>query len=37
MAFPFYAVLGSFIGLLVTVVLNPYLYEWDILSTGHPG
>lgn len=37
MAFPFFAVVGSFIGLLVTFVLNPYLYKWDVLETWTPG
>jgi hypothetical protein len=37
MAFPFWSVVGSFAGLVVTFVLNPYLYEWGILTTWTPG
>jgi hypothetical protein len=37
MAFPFFAVLGSFIGLLITFVLNPILYDAGILHTWVPG
>lgn len=37
MAFPFFAVLGSFIGLLVTFIFNPRLYEWGVLETWKPG
>jgi len=32
MVMPFFAMLGSFIGLIITFVLNPLLYEFDILS-----
>ncbi|MDA3962079.1 MAG: peptide transporter [Planctomycetota bacterium] len=37
MAFPFFAVLGGFIGLIVTLVANPYLHEAGILQTWKPG
>ncbi len=37
MALPFFAVVGSFIGLIVTLILNPYLYQWGILSTWQRG
>ena len=37
MAFPFFSVVGSFLGLVVTLVLNPYLYEWGILTTWQKG
>ena len=37
MAFPFFAVLGNFVGLVVTLIANPYLYEAGILSTWKPG
>jgi len=37
MAFPFFAVLGNFIGLVVTLVANPYLHEWGVLNTWKPG
>lgn len=37
MVIPFWAVIGSFVGLLITVVLNPILYSTGILSTWSPG
>ncbi|NQT52202.1 peptide transporter, partial [bacterium] len=37
MVLPFFAMLGSFIGLLVTVVLNPILYRHEILTSWTPG
>lgn len=37
MVLPFYAVLGTFIGLVVTFVLNPTLYELGILNSWLPG
>ncbi len=37
MAFPFFAVLGSFIGLIVTFIANPLLYDAGILHTWTPG
>lgn len=37
MAFPFFAVLGGFIGLVVTLVANPILHDVGILTTWKPG
>jgi len=37
MVLPYYAMLGSFIGLLITFVFNPVLYEAQILSSWLPG
>jgi len=37
MVLPFFGMVGSFIGLLVTVVLNPILYNFGILHTWNPG
>ena len=37
MVLPFWAVIGGFIGLLITIILNPLLYSWDILNRWHPG
>ncbi|HMP71761.1 MAG TPA: OPT/YSL family transporter [Kiritimatiellia bacterium] len=37
MVLPFFAMLGSFIGLLVTFVLNPLLFEAGILRSWNPG
>ncbi len=37
MIFPFFAVLGSFIGLLITFVANPILYQFGILRLWAPG
>jgi hypothetical protein len=37
MALPFFAVVGTFIGLLVTVFANPWLYEAGILTTWKTG
>lgn len=36
MAMPFYAILGSFIGLVLTVIVNPILYRHQILTTWAP-
>jgi len=36
MVLPFYAMLGSFIGLVVTFILNPVLYHADILDNWSP-
>jgi len=33
MVLPFWAMVGSFVGLLITVVLNPILYQYDILKS----
>ncbi len=37
MVLPFYAMLGSFIGLLITFILNPVLYEAQVLTAWLPG
>ncbi len=37
MVLPFYAMLGSFIGLIVTFIANPILYRNDLLPTWRPG
>ncbi len=37
MILPFWAVTGTFIGLLITLVANPTLYHFDILSSWTPG
>ena len=37
MVLPFYGMLGSFIGLLVTFVANPALYHAEILTSWTPG
>ncbi len=37
MVLPFYAMVGSFIGLLFTFILNPVLYEFEILNSWLPG
>ncbi len=37
MVLPFFAMLGSFVGLVVTVVLNPILYRHEILTSWSPG
>jgi hypothetical protein len=37
MAMPFFAILGSFIGLVLTVIVNPILYKQQILTTWSPG
>jgi hypothetical protein len=37
MVMPFFAVLGSFIGLIITFIANPLLYRAEILSTWKPG
>ncbi len=37
MALPFFAMLGSFIGLVVTVVANPILYRHEVLHSWAPG
>ena len=33
MVLPYFAMVGSFVGLIVTVVLNPFLYRWGILTS----
>jgi len=37
MVLPFYGMLGSFIGLIVTFVANPLLYKGEILTSWSPG
>lgn len=37
MAFPFFAVVGGFVGVVVTLILNPILYEHGLLTTWKPG
>jgi hypothetical protein len=37
MVLPFWAVIGGFIGLIVTIVANPILYGYGILHRWHPG
>ncbi len=37
MVLPFWAVIGGFIGLIITVVANPILYKHGILTRWHPG
>ncbi len=37
MVLPFWAVIGGFIGLVITVVANPILYKHGILTRWHPG
>lgn len=37
MVMPFYAVLGSFIGLIITMVANPILYHFGILNSFEKG
>ena len=37
MVLPFFAMLGSFVGLLITFVLNPILYKFEILTSWRSG
>ncbi|HSL40395.1 MAG TPA: peptide transporter, partial [Desulforhopalus sp.] len=37
MVLPFWAVIGGFIGLIITIILNPLLYSAGILHRWHPG
>jgi hypothetical protein len=37
MVLPFWAVIGGFIGLIITIILNPLLYSAGILTRWHPG
>lgn len=37
MVLPFWAVIGGLVGLIITVVANPFLYRSGILSRWHPG
>ena len=37
MVLPFWAVIGGFIGVIITIVANPILYQNGILNRWHPG
>lgn len=37
MVIPFWAVIGAFVGLLITFILNPILYKCNILTNWSPG
>lgn len=37
MVLPFWAVIGGLIGLIITVVANPIMYDMGILTRWHPG
>ena len=37
MVLPFWAVMGGLIGLIITIVANPMLYQHGILNRWHPG
>ncbi|MDJ0783012.1 MAG: peptide transporter [Desulfosarcinaceae bacterium] len=37
MVLPFWAVIGGFVGLVITVVANPFLHKAGILTRWHPG
>ncbi|RMD79581.1 MAG: peptide transporter, partial [Lentisphaerae bacterium] len=37
MVLPFWAMVGSFVGLLITMVLNPILYHFEVLHSWIPG
>ncbi|MFC1896776.1 peptide transporter, partial [Thermodesulfobacteriota bacterium] len=37
MVLPFWAVIGGLVGLVITIVLNPFLYHHGILKRWHPG
>jgi hypothetical protein len=37
MVLPFWAVVGGFVGLIVTIILNPYLHSQGMLTTWRPG
>jgi len=37
MVLPFYGMLGSFIGLIITFVANPVLYKFEYLTSWQPG
>jgi hypothetical protein len=37
MVLPYYAMVGSFIGLITTLILNPVLYHYHVLTTWQPG
>lgn len=37
MVLPFWAVIGGLIGIIITIVANPFLYEHGVLHRWHPG
>ncbi len=37
MVLPFWAVIGGFVGLIITIVANPILHSYGILHRWHPG
>ncbi len=37
MVLPFWAVIGGLIGLIITIILNPWLYSAGVLTRWHPG
>jgi len=37
MVFPFWSMVGGFVGLIITMVANPLLYKYGILSSWRPG
>ncbi|MFZ7125073.1 MAG: peptide transporter [Desulfobacterales bacterium] len=37
MVLPFWAVIGGFVGLVITIIANPYLFRHGILNRWHPG
>ncbi len=37
MVMPFFAMVGSFVGLVITVIMNPVLYHYRLLYTWKPG
>ncbi len=37
MVLPFWAVIGGFVGLIITMIANPLLYKHGILTRWHPG
>lgn len=37
MVLPFWAVMGGLVGLVITMIANPVLYRYGILSRWHPG
>ncbi len=36
MVLPFYAIIGSFVGLIITFIANPILYQLDIIHSWNP-
>ncbi|MFH1152737.1 MAG: peptide transporter [Pseudomonadota bacterium] len=37
MVLPFWAVIGGLVGLIITIIANPLLFKWGILTRWHPG